>query len=246
MSATQSRQTASQSVTARAGGRASPTAAWERSMCSSAACAGRSAQRAKTSSTRVARSRNAASASAAIHGRDCLRCRLRVRDPVQSEAIDELDVELALFARAGARSARGDTRPPRTAFRLGREQRQCLVHAVDRLTVVELRELGPPREHAVRREHVQAGIRGRDEQRHDPSLRAELRSELESALVAVVAVRDEQASIVERPRIEVREAPEPRAVRFEIGSPARKLGARAARQEEKDGLRLHSRGAEQA
>ncbi len=51
---------------------------------------------AKTSSTRVARSRNAASASAAVHGRNRLRDRLRVPDPVEPVAIDELDVELAL------------------------------------------------------------------------------------------------------------------------------------------------------
>ena len=93
---------------------------------------------------------------------------------------------------------------------------------------------------------MQPGIRGRDEQRHDPDLRAELRSELEGALVTVVAVRDQQAAIAERARLEVREAPEPRAVRFEIGSPVRERVLELPFQEQEDRLRLDSRGAEQA
>ncbi len=92
---------------------------------------------------------------------------------------------------------------------------------------------------------MKTGVRGRDEERHDPCGRAGLRTEPESALVAMMAVRDEQASALEGARIEVGKTPEPRAARLEVGRTVRELGVERSLQEQKDGLRLDARRAQQ-
>ncbi len=71
------------------------------------------------------------------------------------------------------------------------------------------------------------------------------RVELERALVAVVAVGDEQRARGERRELEVGDPPEPRAVDFELGRFGRQLDVEIPVDEQEDRLGLDSGGLEQ-
>ena len=166
-----------------------------------------------------------------------------VADPVEAQTFDELRVQLAVGAPDELDPARpvGDGR--RLLARLPVERGERLGEPRHLLSARLLREIRPLGEDAMGGEDVEARVVDRDDEGHHARPLAEFATELDGALVAVVAVGDEQLAGVDRRRSV--DTPETRGVDLEIGSALGNLEVERVGGEEEQRLRLHARRAQE-